>query len=153
MIDAKVAYLVQQKLGHQAEYLAELKPYVALEYADYRRQTGYNRVTERLVQIIIESAIDINEKLIEAVNEPPPATARESFEVVCHFGVIDDELSAVFRKTYVGLRNYIVHNYEKLDDHVVYFNARRLLDDATRYITAVRRFVEQSHGTTGESNE
>ena len=151
MIDARIAYLVQQKLGNQAEYLAELKPYVALEYAGYRRQIGYNRVTERLVQIIVESAIDINEKLIEAMNEPPPATARESFEMVCHFGVIDDELSAAFRKTYVGLRNHIVHDYEKLDDHVVYFNARRLLDDATHYITAVRRFVEQNQGTTGES--
>jgi uncharacterized protein YutE (UPF0331/DUF86 family) len=151
MIDARIAYLVQQKLGNQAEYLAELKPYVALEYAGYRRQIGYNRVTERLVQIIVESAIDINEKLIEAMNEPPSATARESFEMVCHFGVIDDELSAAFRKTYVGLRNHIVHDYEKLDDHVVYFNARRLLDDATHYITAVRRFVEQNQGTTGES--
>jgi hypothetical protein len=50
MMDARMVYLVQQKLGNQAEYLAELKPYVALEYADYRRQTGYNRVTERFVE-------------------------------------------------------------------------------------------------------
>ncbi len=150
MIDARIAYLVQQKLGNQAEYLAELKPYVALEYADYRHQTGFNRVTERLVQIIVESAIDINEKLIEAINGPPPATARESFEAVSRFGVIDDELSVAFRKTYVGLRNHIVHDYEKLDDHVVYFNARRLLDDATRYIAAVRHFIEQNQDATGE---
>jgi uncharacterized protein YutE (UPF0331/DUF86 family) len=56
----------------------------------------------------------------------------------------------LFRKTYVGLRNHIVHDYEKLDDHVVYFNARRLVDDATRYIAAVRRFVEQNQDATGE---
>ena len=61
----------------------------------------------------------------------------------------DDDLSAAFRKTYVGLRNSIVHAYEKLDNHVVYFNARRLLEDATRYIAAVRRFVEQNQ--QGES--
>jgi len=150
MIDARMAYLVRQKLANQAEYIAELKPYVALEYADYRHQTGFNRVTERLVQVIVESAIDINEKLIEAMNEPPPATARESFEAVCRLGVIDDELSELFRKTYLGLRNHIVHDYEKLDDHVVYFNARRLVDDATRYIAAVRRFVEQNQDATGE---
>jgi uncharacterized protein YutE (UPF0331/DUF86 family) len=143
MIDAKTAFLIQQKLVHQEAYVAELDPFVRLDYADYQRQPGYNRITERLVQIIIESAVDINEKLIEAMSETPPGTARESFEAVKRLGVIDDDLTAVFCKTYVGLRNRIVHAYEKLDDHVVYSNARRLLDDARRYIAAVRRFMEQ----------
>ena len=144
MIDARTAYLVQQKLVHQVAYIAELDPFVRLDYPDYQRQPGYNRITERLVQIIVESAVDINEKLIEAMNETPPGTARESFEAVQRLGVIDDDLSEVFRKTYVGLRNRIVHAYEKLDDHVVYFNARRLLDDARRYIAAVHLFMEQN---------
>lgn len=143
-IGARTAYLVQQKLDHQEAYVAELDPFVRLDYADYQRQPGYNRITERLVQIIVESAVDINEKLIEAMSETPPGTARESFEAVQRLGVIDDDLSAVFCRTYVGLRNRIVHAYEKLDDHVVYFNARRLLDDAKRYIAAVHLFMDQN---------
>ncbi len=144
-MDARIAYLIQQKLGNQAEYLAELKPYVALEYADYRRQTGYNRATERLVQIIVESAIDINEKIIEAMDEPPPASARESFQVMRRLGVMDENAATAFQ-TYVGLRNRIVHAYEKLDNQIVYFNAKRLLDDTARYIAAVQRFLESHQG-------
>jgi hypothetical protein len=53
-----------------------------MDWADRRQHPGYNRVTERLVQIVVESAIDISEKLVEAMNEPVPATARESFEGV-----------------------------------------------------------------------
>jgi uncharacterized protein YutE (UPF0331/DUF86 family) len=64
--------------------------------------------------------------------------------------MIDDDLSAVFRKTYVGLRNRIVHAYEKLDDHVVYFNAKRLLDDAARHVAAAQRFVEQNQPGVSE---
>jgi uncharacterized protein YutE (UPF0331/DUF86 family) len=124
-----------------------------LDYAEYQRHSGYNRVTERLVQIIVESAIDINEKLIEAIGEPPPTTARESFEVVQRFGVLDDDLAATFRTTFVGVRNRIVHAYEKLDDHIVYFSARRLLNDAARYIAAVRRFVEQDKTQEENPNE
>ncbi len=143
MMNIQLAQLIRQKLVTQAAYIAELEPYVGLDYAEYQLRPGYNRITERLVQIIVESAIDVNEKLIEAMNEPPPATARESFEAVQRFGVIDGDLSAAFRKTYVGLRNRIVHAYEKLDNHVVYFNAKRLLEDAARYIAAVQHFVDQ----------
>jgi len=151
MMNAKIANLIRQKLANQKAYIAELGPYVELDYIDYQRHPGYNRITERLVQIIIESAIDVNEKLVEAMNEPPPVTARESFEVAQRLGAIDGELSALFCKTYVGLRNRIVHAYEKLDDHIVYFNARRLLDDAARYLAAVQRFVDQNQAATGES--
>ena len=137
--------LVRQKLANQTSYVAELEPYVAPEYVDYQSRPGYNRVVERLVQIIIESAIDINEKIIEAMNEPPPASARESFEVLKRFGVIDDTVATVFQ-TYVGLRNRIVHAYEKLDNHIVYFNAKRLLDDAARHIAAVQHFLASQQG-------
>ena len=140
--------LIRQKLANQKAYVAELAPYVAPEYADYQSRPGYNRIVERLVQIIVESAIDINEKIIEAMNEPPPASARESFDVMKRLGVIDGAMSAVFQ-TYVGLRNRIVHAYEKLDDHIVYFSAKRLLDDAVRYLAAVQRFLDQSQ--QGES--
>lgn len=141
--------LVQQKLANQKSYLVELAPYVDLEYADYQSRPGYNRIVERLVQIIVESAIDINEKIIEAMNEPPPASARESFEVIKRLGVIDDTAATVFQ-TYVGLRNRIVHAYEKLDNHIVYFNAKRLLQDAARYITAVQHFVDQDQQGVSE---
>ena len=150
MMDIRTARLIQQKLANQTAYVAELKPYVEPDYADYQRRPGYNRITERLVQIIIESAIDINEKLIEAMNQPPPATARESFETVSRLGVIDDDVASVFRQTYVGLRNRIVHAYEQLDNHIVYYNAKRLLDDAERYIAAVQHFLDQNQDSGGD---
>ena len=78
------------------------------------------------------------------MNETPPGTARESFEAVQRLAVIDSDLKQAFCGTYVGLRNRIVHAYEKLDDHVVYLNARRLLDDARRYIAAVHLFMDQN---------
>jgi len=150
MISVKSARLIRQKLVNQKSYIDELGPYVALEYTDYQRRPGYNRIVERLVQIIVESAIDINEKLIEAMNEPPPASARESFGAMSRLGVLDDGVASAFQ-AYVGLRNRIVHAYEKLDNHIVYFNAKRLLDDAERYVMAVQRFVDQNQQETGES--
>lgn len=137
--------LVRQKLANLKSYVTELSPYVAPEYVDYQSRPGYNRIVERLVQIIVESAIDINEKIIEAMDEPPPASARESFQAMQRLGVLEGELAAVFQ-TYVGLRNRIVHAYEKLDNHIVYFNARRLLDDAARYLAAVQHFLASQQG-------
>ena len=47
-------------------------------------------------------------------------------------------LAERYRQTYVGLRNRIVHDYDVLDDRIVFYTARRLLDDARSYTAAVQ---------------
>ena len=46
-----------------------------------------------------------------------------------------------FHQTYVGLRNRIVHDYDVLNNHIVFYTARRLLDDARSYITALQSYL------------
>jgi hypothetical protein len=54
----------------------------------------------------------------------------------------------VNQKSYVDeLGPYVALEYA--DYHIVYFNARRLLDDAQGYIAAVQRFLDQNR--QGES--
>jgi len=51
------------------------------------------------------------------------------------------EFTTRFRQTYVGLRNRIVHDYDVLDNRVVYFTARQLLEDAQKYLGSVYRYL------------
>lgn len=58
--------------------------------------------------------------------------------------IIDEYLLERFHQTYVGLRNRIVHDYDVLDNRIVFHTARRLLDDARSYIAALQDYLSAS---------
>ena len=132
--------LIKQKLTGMASYIEELTPYLQVPVKRYLEDSGRRRIVERLAQVIIESAIDINGLLIERAGNVPPATAYCSFDSVSELGAIDDQLTARFHR-YVGLRNRIVHDYDVLDSKIVYYSAKRLLEDAKQYIRSVYAYL------------
>ena len=132
--------LIKQKLTNMASYVEEITPYLQVPVKGYLKDSGRRRIVERLAQVIIESAIDINGLLIERAGSVPPATAYRSFDSVCRLGAIDDHVTARFHR-YVGLRNRIVHDYDVLDNKIVYYSVKRLLDDAKQYIRGVYAYL------------
>jgi uncharacterized protein YutE (UPF0331/DUF86 family) len=133
-------HLIKQKLTGMASYIEELMPYLQVPVKRYLEDSGRRRIVERLAQVIIESAIDINGLLIERAGNVPPATAYRSFDSVHELGAIDDQLVARFHR-YIGLRNRIVHDYDVLDSKIVYYSAKRLLEDAKQYIRSVYAYL------------
>jgi len=145
--------LIRQKLANIASYIEELAPYLDEPLSDYLAQPGRRRIVERLAQIIIESAIDTNNLLIVSLGGMAIPTARQSFEAVHRLQIIDDYLLTRFRRTYIGFRNRIVHDYDVLDSRIVYATVRRLLGDARKYVETVYSYLalakveRQSPGT------
>lgn len=137
--------LIKQKLTNIASYVEEMTPYLQVPVEGYLKDSGRRRIVERLAQVIVESAIDINSLLIEQAGNVPPATAYRSFDSVHELDAIDDQLTARFHR-YVGLRNRIVHDYDVLDNKIVYYSAKRLLDDAKQYIGSVYAYLSAETG-------
>jgi uncharacterized protein YutE (UPF0331/DUF86 family) len=129
-------HLIKQKLTNMASYVEEITPYLQVSVKEYSEDLGRRRIVERLAQVIVESAVDINGLLIERAGNVPPATAYRSFDSVHELGAIDDQLTARFHR-YIGLRNRIVHDYDILDNKIVYYSVKRLLEDAKQYIRSV----------------
>ena len=142
-MDERQVRLIQQKLMNMDSYIEELGPYLESSLEEYLEKPGQRRIVERLAQVIIESAIDTNNLLIVASGDAPASTARESFAAVHALGIIDSYLLTRFRQTYVGLRNRIVHNYDVLDNRVVYSTAKRLMEDARKYVGSVYRYLSE----------
>jgi uncharacterized protein YutE (UPF0331/DUF86 family) len=142
-MDDRQTRLIQQKLMNMDSYIEELEPYLESSLEEYLEKPGQRRIVERLAQVIIESAIDTNNLVIAASGGAPASSARESFAAVHALGVIEDHLLTRFRQTYVGLRNRIVHDYDVLDNRVVYLTARRLLEDARKYVGSVYRYLSE----------
>lgn len=79
---------------------------------------------ERAVQV----CVDISAHILAQHNAPAPSTMAESFECLHAMGVISEH-SAVRMKNAVGFRNISVHEYQKIDWHIVYRIITEHLDD------------------------
>jgi uncharacterized protein YutE (UPF0331/DUF86 family) len=69
------ASLIRQQLVSLASYLQELRPFVTVDSVTYLTRPGFRRASERMIQIIVECAVDTAEAIVEAAGRPPPATA------------------------------------------------------------------------------
>jgi len=148
-LDKRHRQLVEPKLANMDSYIEELAPYLEGSFELYSQALGRRRIVERLAHIIIESAIDTNNLLLLAQSICPAPTARASFEALYRQGAIDEHLLERFRQTYVRLANRIEHDYDVLDNRIVFYTARRLLGDARSYITALQGYLNA--GTSGRS--
>ncbi|MFQ6100649.1 MAG: DUF86 domain-containing protein [Anaerolineae bacterium] len=140
-MDTQQAHLIRRKLTNLTAYVKELAPYLSASYQEHRERPGNRRIVERLAQVIVECAIDINGMLLISTEQPPAQSARQSFEAIHQLGIIDEHLLPRFRR-YVGMRNRIVHDYDRLDNRTLFYSARRLLDDARAYIVQVHGYLE-----------
>ena len=90
----------------------------------------------------IECAIDANSLLISITGVAVPSSARESFELVHQLGAIEEEVRLRFQNTFVGFRNRLVHDYEQLDNRVIYYTARLLITYGKRYVINLTAYLD-----------
>jgi uncharacterized protein YutE (UPF0331/DUF86 family) len=136
------AALIRQLLVSLNGYVTELTPLLPPTLPAYRSPPANRRAAERLVQLVVESAIDCGERILDASGKAPPSTAREVFTELERLGTIDAPLAGVFARRYVGLRNRIVHDYSEIDDNQVLSAGRKLLADAAQFIRVAAAWVD-----------
>ena len=129
-------------------YVTELTPLLPLTVSVYRSPPANRRAAERLIQPVVESAIDCGERILDASGKTPPSTAREVFTELERLGTIDEPLASAFARRYVGLRNRIVHDYAEIDDSQVLSAGRKLLADAAQLIRVVAAWVDSQSTQT-----
>ena len=121
--------LLQRKLISLASYLDELDATLPVTVTAYAADSTVRRAVERLVQVVVEAAMDAGDLLLAEEGKMVGETAREIFEALHTAGVIDDALRRRFAYEYSALRNRIVHDYDELDNAVVWQAARQLVPD------------------------
>ncbi|MCC5645953.1 DUF86 domain-containing protein [Nostoc sp. CHAB 5824] len=82
---------------------------------DFRQQL----VVERLLQLMTQAAIDINEHILSRLNPGNSATNFEAFIEVSKYQVITPELARKIAPS-SGLRNRLVHEYDEIDPQQVF---------------------------------
>jgi uncharacterized protein YutE (UPF0331/DUF86 family) len=140
--------IVRRKLSHLTGYLDELATYRDVTFDEYVARGGPRRAVERLVQLVVEAAIDINVHVATELEGRPPSDYRTSFAAAARVGLIDPALAERLAPA-AGLRNALVHDYVEIDDARVHAAVPAVLDGFGDYARAVRAWLTTRHDDLG----
>lgn len=132
--------LVEQKLAFLIEHLDELEPLSAATLEEYKTDAIKRHAAEKLVELVVGYATDINQLIVEGLGHAMPQTYYSSFIAVQELSVLPQDLAAQLANT-TGLRNRLVHQYEKLSHEVVYYSLKPLVKNYRQYIVLIRDYL------------
>lgn len=142
-MDMADALVIKRKLARLAQYLEELKLLSQITLQEYLNDQRHRRAVERLIQLVVDVAVDTNTHMIVDAGRPAPSDAYTSFIEAGALGALPADLARELAPS-TGERNIIVHGYETIDDTIVYESMGQALDLYAKYIAAVVQYVERS---------
>ncbi|MDO8574566.1 MAG: DUF86 domain-containing protein [bacterium] len=132
---------IRQKISQAEKYFEELKSFLKLSDSEISDDLKNRYALERVFLLLVEEMIDINNHLLKnldvAVND-----LRSSFGLLGEKGILEKEFAAKISPL-TGVRNILVHQYEKINLELFLKNLRNNLDDFGKYFSSVIDFISK----------
>jgi uncharacterized protein YutE (UPF0331/DUF86 family) len=106
-------------------------------FRDYQTSQDIRDLSERNLQVAIETCLDIGKIVISRENLEEPKDNKGVFTVLAEAGILSEE-SLSFLIPMAGTRNILVHSYDKVDDSLVYGIIKEHLDDFIRFLREIK---------------
>ncbi len=135
--------IMQEKLSALQSYYRELTELQHITYEEYCSSNLYRRTVERLLQLIVETATDINNMVLKMLGKETPTDYYSSFIKMAECNVFPMEFALEIAPS-TGMRNIIVHEYQKIDDRLVHASIRETLQYYLRYLEYLDNFLEKN---------
>ncbi len=132
--------LVLRKLKKLRVYLDELEFFQEVSYDEYLDNFQHRRTVERLIQLIVDIAVDINSHTLVDAGCPPPEDAYTSFINAGKLGALPTKFARELAPS-TGERNILVHEYEKIDDAIVYSSIKDTISMYNQYLAYYLKFI------------
>ena len=134
--------LIRRKLSRLTMYLERLKPLLEKKIGDYLKDDYLRFSTERLIQLIVECAADINNHVVVKNGQKPPEDYRSSFVKAAEAGLISRGLADNIKGS-AGMRNILVHEYMDIDDKLIFETIPLAIKHYREYCKEVNAFIEK----------
>ncbi len=123
------------------KYLSRLKRFEAVTLDDYLNDFDKQLIAERLLQLMVEAATDINTYLLVRLYQAPSQTYVESFIEAGRNGIITSELAGQIAQS-GGLRNILVHRYKEIDSAIVFAAIGVTLQQYPLYVRQINLYLD-----------
>ena len=134
--------VLKRKLARIVENLGALKPIQEMSHKEYTQDLYRRKAAERLLQELIEAAIDINVHLISQTGHSVPDDYYQSFVKVGQLKIISSDLAQELAPS-AGLRNRLVHAYDAIEDVLILQSVAMAEELYPRYVREIEDYLSR----------
>jgi len=109
----------EDKIEEIEKYLSELEEIMPADFQGYTADFQKKAACERYFEKIVEAIIDLAFLIIKEKKYKIPEEDKEAFEILAKEKIISLETAKKMKEA-KGMRNFIAHEYGKIDDKIVY---------------------------------
>jgi uncharacterized protein YutE (UPF0331/DUF86 family) len=120
--------VLKKRITKLEEYLALLVAYRAMPLAEFLANPEHYNSAERLIQLSIESTIDMGNHISADLNLGYADYGSQIPDILAEKKLISRELAETWIKM-IGLRNILVHDYLDVDHAIIYELIQTRLSD------------------------
>lgn len=131
---------IKRKIDKLRSYLEELKPFLISDTAVLLQDKIKVRAIERLFQLIVDEAVDINMLLITDSQAENPENYRSTFYALVNLKVLDNNLAGRISES-AKLRNQLVHKYEEVQEKEMIEKIKKFTEMYEEYLVYVIKAV------------
>lgn len=134
--------LVKTKIRNIQEYLLETEPILSLPKEKIISNIEKLRTLERNFQLIVDAMLDINIHFIRELNLNSPDDLKSTFIILAEGKILPFDFAQKISPV-VGLRNMLVHGYEKIDNALFVDSFQKNKKDFDEYLRTINSFLER----------
>ena len=121
--------------------LDRLKNFKSLTLESYIDELDSQLIAERILELVIQSAVDINNHIIKRGLKLPEANARNSFLLLKAHDILSDKLAEDLSKS-VNFRNLLAHEYLEVDNYKVFEIIPKALKQYSLYVLEISQYLD-----------
>lgn len=131
---------IKDKMKEIEEFMAFLSERIPQDLESYKKDLEKKAICERYVEKIIEAIVDLSFLTARLLDiELPAQTAdTEIFDILKNRNIISEALCKKLKEA-KGMRNWLAHEYGRIDDEIVYNSISEELEkDVNEFIEKIR---------------
>lgn len=134
---------ILKKTEEIENYLKEICDLFKLEDEKIINNSGNIHIAERLLQLIVDTTIDINQYLIKELKLKTADDFQSTFYILAENNILSKDFAQKIAPI-VGLRNRIVHRYDTLNKSLFIKIFRENISDFEKYSQSIMEYLEKN---------
>lgn len=133
--------IVLSRLQLMSDYLQELKRFESMTLENYLNSFDSKIISERLLELIIQAALDINDHLLSQGLDVRSPENKQLFLNAGRYQIIDSELAEQL-STSAGLRNILAHQYLTINHRLLFGHIQQVLALYPLYVKQITQYLD-----------
>lgn len=139
MIDRK---FINKKIENIEKYLDETEEIFKFSLEEIKKDFFKYRSAERVLQLIVDEMLDINNHLIRRLTLKVPDEFQGTFLVLAEVNILPSDFAQKLAPV-VGLRNRLVHRYEEINLDLFLSTFQKEKGDFRKYLKFIQEYLEK----------